>query len=237
MKGNEWPLVSVIIPIYNEGDILLSALQSFQVLRQQGCELILVDGGSEVLQQEQLEPLTDQWLVTAAGRARQMNRGARAAKGDLFWFLHLDSQLPDEAADLVRKHAAMGRWGRFDVQLSGMHPMLRAVEWMMNLRSRVTGIATGDQGIFIPRALFEKVGGFPDIALMEDVAICRRLKKLSKPVNLQERLLSSSRRWERNGVVRTVLLMWWLRFAFALGADPARLARIYRPCSSPTHES
>ena len=223
------PLISVIIPVFNEGEILLSALRSFQTLRQQECELILVDGGSDHLPEAQVKALTDQFIVTKRpGRAAQMNAGASKAKGDLLWFLHLDSRLPENAVEALRHHTGMNSWGRFDLQLSGNHPMLRLVEWMINLRSRVTGIATGDQGIFISRLLYERVNGFPDIALMEDVAICRRLKRVTKPVNLHERLCTSSRRWEREGIIKTILLMWWLRFAFALGADPSRLAKIYR---------
>ncbi|MCF6280870.1 MAG: TIGR04283 family arsenosugar biosynthesis glycosyltransferase [Candidatus Polarisedimenticolaceae bacterium] len=231
------PKISIIIPVLNEGGILLPMLQSFQWMRQQGCELILVDGGSNYFPEAQLASLCDRVLVTGAGRALQMNHGARAAKSDLLWFLHLDSQLPRSGVDLVYQYARQGRWGRFDIQLSGSPRLLRVVECLINLRSRVTGIATGDQGLFMPLALYERVGGFPNIVLMEDVAICRRLKRIGQPVNLRQRLETSSRRWERNGIIRTILLMWWLRLAFSLGADPARLAKIYRPCSSPIAES
>lgn len=237
MNDGDSPLISIIIPALNEGDILTSVLRSWQHLRGQGCELILVDGGSRELAEEAIRPLVDQLLITDAGRALQMNAGARSANADLLWFLHLDSLLPPDAAERIREHAGQGRWGRFNIRLSGSHPMFRVIERMMNWRSRLTGIATGDQGIFMPRALFDAVDGFPEIALMEDVAICRRLKKIANPVVLSECLITSSRRWERQGIFRTIVLMWWLRLAFALGADPSRLARIYRPCSSPTVES
>lgn len=237
MNRGDAPLISIITPVLNEGGILIPVLKSWQSLREQGCELILVDGGSRELAEEAIRPWVDQLLITEAGRARQMNAGARAANADLLWFLHLDSQFQPDAAERVKEHAGQGRWGRFNIRLSGSHPMFRVIERMMNLRSRLTGIATGDQGIFMPRALYDAVGGFPEIALMEDVAICGRLKKIANPVSLSESLITSSRRWERRGIFKTMLLMWWLRLAFALGADPDRLARIYKPCSSPTAES
>ncbi len=231
------PKISIIIPVLNESDILLSALLSFQWMREQGCELILVDGGSNNLPNAQLVPLCDRVLVTKAGRAIQMNFGARVAKSELLWFLHLDSQLPLSAVDRVYSNIEEGGWGRFDIQLSGGHWMFRVVETMINLRSRVSSIATGDQGIFISRTLYERVGGFPTIPLMEDVAICRSLKRLSKPINLQQKLVTSSRRWERNGIVRTILLMWWLRLLFRLGVTPTYLAKRYKPCNSQTAKS
>ncbi len=231
------PIISIIIPVLNEREILLSTLHSFQWMRNKGCELILVDGGSNYLPESQLAPLCDRILVTRAGRAWQLNYGACAAKSDRLWFLHLDSQLPKNAVDVVYKHARKGCWGRFDIKLSGSHKMLRVIETMINLRSRASAIATGDQGIFISRTLYERVGGFPNIVLMEDVAICCRLKKIAKPINLTDRLVTSSRRWERNGIIKTIVMMWWLRLLFSLGVDPARLAKIYKPCSSPIAES
>ncbi|MEI2783937.1 MAG: TIGR04283 family arsenosugar biosynthesis glycosyltransferase [Candidatus Competibacter sp.] len=158
-----------------------------------------------------------------------MNAGARQANGDILWFLHADSLPPPDALSLIRA-ALAGRergWGRFDVRLSGRRPSLRMVEFSMNLRSRLTGIATGDQGIFVRRDLFERIGGYPPIALMEDIALSRTLKRYGRPVCLRQRVLTSSRRWERDGIARTVLLMWRLRLAYFLGADPDRLARIY----------
>jgi len=170
-------------------------------------------------------------IVTASrpGRAAQQNAGAALASGDVLLFLHVDCILPPTAADDVRERLARGaHWGRFDVRLTGSHPLLRVVERMMNLRSRMTGIATGDQAIFVERGTFDRVGGFPDIALMEDIELSSRLCSLSRPACIGAKVLASSRRWERFGVMRTILLMWRLRLAHYLGADPERLAARYR---------
>ncbi len=222
-------LISIIIPALNEAAALPACLPPLQSLRQQGCELIVVDGGSTDNSVVIATPLADQVLTARKGRAAQMNAGARAAQGDIFWFLHGDSLPPPAAAALIR--TALNRsghaWGRFDVQLSGSQPLLRVVETLMNTRSCLTGIATGDQGIFMRRAVFEHVGGYPDIALMEDIALSRALKRISRPVCLRQYLLTSSRRWEQNGIWKTILLMWRLRLAYFLGADPTRLARLY----------
>ncbi len=168
-------------------------------------------------------------IVSPPGRAAQMNRGAAIAHGEILLFLHVDTRLPPNADRLITAalDGAGHRWGRFDVRLSGHHPLLRIVEGLMNLRSRLSGISTGDQAIFVRRADFESVGGFPDIALMEDIALSRRLKRLARPCCLRQRLVTSSRRWEANGIVRTIALMWWLRLAYFLGADPARLRKRY----------
>jgi rSAM/selenodomain-associated transferase 2 len=159
-----------------------------------------------------------------------MNAGAGAAQGAVLWFLHADTLPPPQAGTLLLDGLARsGRdWGRFDVRLSGAHPLLRVVEWLMNLRSRLTGIATGDQGMFVRREVFERLGGFPDIELMEDIALSRALKRLGVPLCLDTPLQCSSRRWEQGGIVRTILLMWSLRLAYALGMSPTRLLRWYR---------
>jgi rSAM/selenodomain-associated transferase 2 len=157
-----------------------------------------------------------------------MSAGARTAAGDVLWFLHADSRvLPGAQSQLLDACRAGAIWGRFDVRLAGHRPLLRLVERMMNWRSRLTGIATGDQGIFVTRAAFEAVGGFPPIPLMEDVALSKALRRQARPVCLSGPILTSSRRWEENGILRTILLMWRLRLAYALGADPRRLADLY----------
>jgi rSAM/selenodomain-associated transferase 2 len=220
--------IAIILPVLNEEAHIAACLRALQPLREDG-ELIVADGGSRDRTAALAEPLADRVIVAPRGRAAQMNAGARQAGGEILWFLHADSLPPPGAAELIRAALAdpNRHWGRFDVRLSGRHPALRVVETLMNLRSRLTGIATGDQGIFVRRQTFERVGGYPAIALMEDIALSRLLKRQSRPACLRQCLRTSSRRWERDGIARTILLMWSLRLAWFLGADPDRLARIY----------
>jgi rSAM/selenodomain-associated transferase 2 len=221
--------LSVVIPCLNEGGQLVALLRSLQYLRAQGHEVILVDGGSDPPLPAVLEVFVDKLLITPPGRAVQMNCGRASATGVLLWFLHADSQI--EAGIERGMFKAAGSellWGRFDIRLSGTHPLLRIVEWMMNWRSRITGIATGDQGLFMHKRLFDRVGGFPQQPLMEDIEISRRLKRIVAPCCLRERLITSSRRWESAGIAVTILLMWLLRLAYWLGISPERLAGYYR---------
>lgn len=222
--------ISIIVPALNEAAQITPMLRSLQPLRTQGHEIIVVDGGSNDGTPALARPLCDQLLDAPRGRARQMNAGVGVAQGDVLWFLHADSVAPATACEALLAACAQPScaWGRFDVRLSGSHPLLRMVERLMNLRSRWTGIATGDQGIFVRRGLLERVGGFPDIPLMEDVALSRLLKRQARPVCLRECLITSSRRWEQGGVTRTILLMWRLRFAYWCGVPPDRLALRYR---------
>jgi rSAM/selenodomain-associated transferase 2 len=230
--------ISVVIPVLNEETICVPRLQALQHLRAAGHELILADGGSDDDTLRLSRPLVDLALTGARGRALQMNLGAGSATGDVLWFLHLDSRLPEGAAErLLQALIAGPGWGRFDVRLSGGRTMYRVVERMMNLRTRLTGMVTGDQGMFVRRDLFELVGGFPEIALMEDLAVSERLKRIAPPARLRGPILTSSRRWERNGVWRTIALMWFLRAAYRLGADPDWLAGIYYPCITPGRAS
>ncbi len=221
--------LSIIIPCLNEAQGIVGTLKALQPLRRRGVEVIVVDGGSSDGTVAQSGPWADQVLTAARGRAAQMNAGAACAHGELLLFLHADCLPPEEADGLIINglNRARKSWGRFDVRIIGTHPLLRVVEAMMNLRSRLTGIATGDQGIFVTRSLFEAAGRFPEIALMEDIALSKRLKRFGAPLNLPHRITTSGRRWEQHGVLRTILLMWRLRLAYFLGADPARLARIY----------
>jgi rSAM/selenodomain-associated transferase 2 len=221
--------LSVIIPALNEAEGIAATLESLGELRRRGHEVIVVDGGSSDGTAALAAGLADRVLAASAGRAVQMNVGARAAAGDALLFLHADSRLPDAADRLVLEGLAVGgpAWGRFDVHIAGGHPLLRAVETMMNLRSRLTRICTGDQGIFVRREAFNAVGGYPEQALMEDIAISARLRRLSSPLCLRERCVTSARRWESQGVLRTIVLMWWLRLQYALGVAPARLSRGY----------
>lgn len=222
--------VSIIIPVLNEASVLADNLQKLQRLRAQGHEVIVVDGGSTDGSKIIAEPLVDSFLLSNSGRAVQMNKGAKAANGEIFLFLHVDTNLPDDGVDAVIQSIKSDKniWGRFDVRLSGERRFFRVIESMMNWRSRLTGIATGDQALFMTRELFHHLQGFTNIPLMEDVEICRRLKKVCAPICLSQRVTTSSRRWELGGVTKTIWLMWRLRLAYWLGADPATLARQYR---------
>ena len=222
------PDISIIIPVLDEAARIVERLQALQVLRAQGVELIVADGGSVDGTAALAVPLADRVLAAPRGRAAQMNAGAAASRAPVLLFLHADTILPEAARRAVL--AALGdgaSWGRFDVAIDGRHPLLRVVEVMMNWRSRLTGIATGDQAIFVRREAFERVGAYADLPLMEDVALSAALKRLAPPACLRETVITSARRWETQGVLRTILLMWWLRAAYVLGADPARLARRY----------
>lgn len=223
------PDLSIVVPVLDEAAGLAASLSALQPLRLEGCEVVVVDGGSRDATAELARPLADAVVVASRGRGRQMNAGARAARGELLLFLHADTHLPAGAAWAVRAALADGGhvWGRFDVEIAGRHPLLAIVARLMSWRSRVTGIATGDQAIFVRRACFEAAGGFPEIPLMEDVALSTALRRLSRPACLRLRVVTSGRRWETHGVVRTILLMWWLRLLFRLGRDPAGLARRY----------
>ena len=224
------PSITVVVPTLDEAGTLAQSLLPLQSERGRDVEVIVVDGGSRDGTRRIADPLCDRVLHAPRGRARQMNAGAAAARGDVLLFLHADTRLPSGWSGMVRD--ALGHrgreWGRFDVRLDGSHPMLRVVERAMNLRSRLSGIATGDQAIFVARPAFREAGGVPEIALMEDVALSRALRARSRPVCLRATATTSSRRWECNGIARTVVLMWRLRLEFALGADPERLARLYR---------
>lgn len=222
--------LSIVIPTLNEGAGIRAALTSLRRLRSAGHEVIVADGGSRDETVARAAPLADHVLHSPAGRAHQMNTGARAATGEVLLFLHADTLLPPAADHAITTGLRHGtrRWGRFDVRLAGRHPALRVIERAMNWRSRATGIATGDQAMFIRRHTFEEVGGFPEIALMEDIELSRRLKKhAGRPLCLKQHVVTSSRRWERGGVLRTVVRMWGLRAAYFLGASPERLARLY----------
>ncbi len=222
-------MLSIIIPCLDEQEGIAATLAALAPLRARGAEVIVADGGSRDDTVARAAPLADLVITAPRGRARQMNAGALRARGEILLFLHADSLLPD-AADLLivdgLKRQRRG-WGRFDIAIAGRHPLLRVVERLMNLRSRLTGIATGDQAIFVTRSLFTAAGDYPDIALMEDVALSKRLKRFGPPLCLNHRLTTSGRRWEKHGVLRTIVLMWRLRLAYWLGADPAKLAVRY----------
>jgi rSAM/selenodomain-associated transferase 2 len=220
--------LSIIIPVLNEAAALESLLASLQAWRGDGCEVILADGGSRDGSREAASGLCDRWVEAPRGRASQMNAGARVGHGDALLFLHADTRLPADAPDLVRAALAGGAlWGRFDVRIVGRSRWLPLVSRMVNWRSRWTGVATGDQAIFIRRDVFERCGGFADIPLMEDVELSKRLRRLAPPACLHGPALTSGRRWDKHGAWRTILLMWRLRAEYFFGADPRRLALKY----------
>ena len=223
------PTLSIIIPCLNEAAGIVYMLESLQSLRARGAEVIVADGGSSDDTAVLAAPLADRVVHAPRGRAAQMNAGAALARAEILLFLHADCVLPPDAEQLIVMGLTGGahQWGRFDIALDGVHPLLRIVACTMNLRSRLTGIATGDQGIFITRTLFARLGGFPALPLMEDIALSRLAKRAGAPLCLCERIVTSARRWERQGVLRTIVLMWQLRLAYFLGADPARLALRY----------
>ena len=221
-------MISIIIPTLNESAGIGALLDDLRVARDDGHQIIIADGGSADETLALAAARVDDVVSAPKGRARQLNEGARRARGDILWFLHADSRVPATAcAEILRSITTKRCWGRFNVRLSGSHWLFRLIEHLMNLRSCFTGIATGDQGLFVTRTAFDTVGGVPDIPLMEDIALSKALRRLSRPVCLRTRLTTSSRRWEQKGIIRTILLMWRLRLAYALGADPARLAKAY----------
>ena len=217
--------LSIVVPMLNEAAGIADALR---VLRDLDAEIVAVDGGSSDKTVACAAPHTDLLLVAARGRARQMNAGSAAAHGDILLFLHADTRLPPDADQIIKQSIVGGAiWGRFDVEISGKSTWFPVIAAMMNWRSRLTGIATGDQAIFVKRSAFEQIGGFPDQPLMEDIVLSQRLKQLGRPACLRQKVFTSGRRWEKHGILRTILTMWWLRLRFFFGADPKKLAIEY----------
>ena len=213
------------MPALNEAPGIRAALEALAPLRVRGHQVIVADGGSDDGTAELARPLCDRLVLAPRGRALQMNAAAHEADGDALVFLHADTRLPPDAEEKINESMKTHLWGRFDVEIEGSHPLLKVIGWSMNLRSRLTGIATGDQAIFVRRGAF---AGFAEIPLMEDIAFSQAMKRRGAPACLRSRVRTSGRRWESRGVLRTVALMWRLRLAYALGADPARLAEKYR---------
>jgi rSAM/selenodomain-associated transferase 2 len=222
-------MLSIIVPCLNEAEGIADTLTALAPLRARGAEVIVVDGGSRDGTFERAVPHADLAISASRGRGQQMNAGAARARGEILLFMHADTLLPDGADMLIIDGLKRSRrgWGRFDVAIAGRHPLLRVVELQMNLRSRLTGVATGHQAIFVTRSLFTAAGGYPEIALMEDLALCARLKHYGPPLCLSHRITTSARRWEKNGVLNTAWLRWRLRLAYRLGADPGKLAMRY----------
>jgi len=220
--------LSIVMPVLNEGEHIVASLRALAPLRAFGAELIVVDGGSSDSTLALCRDQADAVLSSPRGRALQMNAGARAAAGRVLLFLHADTALPDAACTLIAQAAAHSAWGRFDVQIEGRSVLLPAVARLMNLRSRLTGIATGDQALFVRRDVFEAVGGFPQQPLMEDIELSKRLRRISPPACLRAKVRTSGRRWDSRGAWRTIVLMWRLRLLYWLGVSAERLAAAYR---------
>jgi len=220
--------ISIIIPTFNEEKTIKKSLKALQLLRLYGAEVIVSDGGSSDNTKAECVNLVDHWVDSAKGRAVQMNAGAEAARYSAMLFLHADTVLPNNSVNVLKLFIeSTSIWGRFDVRLSGDKGMFRVIEFMMNWRSRLTGIATGDQAIFVRKTYFERVGRFPDQPLMEDVALTHKLKKISRPYCIKAPVTTNSRRWEKHGVWKTIVLMWSLRFKYMLGVDTKKLYQQY----------
>jgi rSAM/selenodomain-associated transferase 2 len=219
--------LTIVLPVLDEAAIIVGALHALAPLRARGTEVIVADGGSSDGTASLAQPLADRVIAAPRGRGAPMNAGAALGTGGMLLFLHADTTLPQNADRLIARALTRRAWGRFDLRIAGRHPLLSLVARMINWRSRLTGIATGDQAIFLTREAFNAVGGFPDFPLMEDIAISRRLKRLCRPICIATPVVTSGRRWEYHGVLRTIVLMWRLRLAYYFGAEPARLAVRY----------
>jgi len=220
--------LSIIIPTLNEADQIEQHLCNLQTLRQQGHEVIVVDGGSSDNTVSLVSPLCDKVCHSKKSRSLQMNCGANSAIGECLVFLHADTVLPDNILEyFLNIKNIESKWGRFDISLSGQNWLFRIIESCMNSRSSLTGIVTGDQVVFIGKKLFNRVGGYPEIALMEDIAISSLLIKISAPIRIREKVISSSRRWEANGIVKTIIKMWVLRLLYFFNYDTNKLAKFY----------
>ena len=221
--------LSIVMPVLDEAAEIDAALAALAPLRADGQQLIVVDGGSRDGTLAQCGGRADELLQAPRGRASQMNSGAARAQGDVLLFLHADTRLPSGADVAIEQAVRAGaQWGRFDVTITGRSPMFAVIAALMNLRSRWSGIATGDQAIFVRRDLFERIGGYADLPLMEDIDLCKRLRACSAPACLRQRVSTSGRRWERDGVWRTMILMWRLRWRYWRGEPAEALARAYR---------
>lgn len=219
--------ISVVLPVLNEEQSIRGTLQS--LIRLTPYEIIVVDGGSRDRTLEICKEFAVDVMHAERGRARQMNVGARRASGEVLLFLHADTRLPQSALNDIAAALSDSRYlgGRFDVELEGAHWMLKIVGTLINYRSRATKIATGDQALFVRREVFDRMGGFPDIPLMEDIGFCRALKRIGGVACLRSRVITSARRWERDGVWRTIFKMWSLKVCYLAGVSPIRLKRFY----------
>jgi len=224
------PSLAIVIPVFNEEKTLIDALGHLQRLELEPADqLVFIDGGSTDKTIQLIRDAGFQCSISEQGRAKQMNKGAEITKSDIILFLHIDTSLNSSNISNIKKTYNQGFLsGSFNVRLSGVGLNYRIISFFINLRSYLTKVSTGDQAIFVSRQVFEDVGGFPDIPLMEDVALSKKLKAIGRVACLKDTLTTSSRRWEKHGVIKTVLLMWKLRFLYWLGVAPDKLAKMYR---------
>lgn len=240
------PSISIIIPLLNEADNVANLITSLsQILfdeeskpisNKSDIEIIMVDGGSRDTTVSLLKKFTSgQIILSEACRAKQMNEGAKRATGDVLIFLHADTLLPRKVIALLQNNfwESNKAWGRFDVRINGKHGMFWVIAYMMNVRSKLSGICTGDQTIFVRKKVFESLSGYAPVPLMEDIEISQRLKKISAPYCIKEKVITSSRRWEHHGIIRTIVTMWQLRLLYFMGISPKRLHQKYYGSSSP----
>ena len=219
--------ISVIIPVLNEEKTIAPILDGLKQLAPY--EIIVVDGGSDDGTREICARSGVKILSSTRGRARQMNLGAKEARGDVLLFLHADTRLPGSALSDIAEALSDTRYvgGRFDIELDGKHWMLKVIGRLISYRSRISKVGTGDQAIFVRREIFERMGGYPEMPFMEDIAFCRTLKSLGKIACLRSRVITSARRWENDGVWRTILRMWILKLFYLAGVSPSHLKRFY----------
>ena len=223
------PMISIIVPVLDDAVKLRQLLDDLDAIRSCDAQRIVVDGGSSDGSFDLAQQRAHVALRSSPGRARQLAAGTALAQGQWLWMLHADSRVDVRAWDALRGAVESDRaaWGRFDVRLTGGHPAFRVIETMMNIRSRWSDICTGDQGIFVRRDLLDLVDGIPDQALMEDIELTKRLRRYAHPVCVDSPLGASSRRWEEQGIVPTILLMWRLRLRYFFGESPDLLAQEY----------
>ena len=228
--------LSIVIPVLNEANNIAACLSALQPLRQLGAEVIVVDGHSEDNTLALAESGADQLITSKQGRARQMNAGAAIARGKWLLFLHADTSLPEKMPDIMMAwDFSKSSWGFFSVRLDSDRLAFRFIEWFMNRRSYYTGIGTGDQCQFVEREVFEEIGGFADIPLMEDIELSKRLKRISRPLVVVAKVKTAARKWQKDGLLRTILMMWRIRLAYFFGAAPEQLVEKYYPANSPAN--
>ena len=220
---------SIIVPVLNEEVFLTRYLNVFRRFLNDGHEIIIIDGGSSDNSARLTQELGCKVLISKPSRGLQQHVGALQSENEILLFLHADTNLPNDAFSLIHQalKSSNKSWGRFDVSFSNSSLIYKIIAWMMNKRSCLTGIVTGDHIIFTTRSSYFKSGGFADIPIMEDIDISKRLKLISKPICLKHKVVTSSRKWEQQGVSKTIIKMWCLRTLFFFGVSSKRLARLY----------